>query len=315
MIRLGISACLMGHAVRYDGGHQLDRFLRDVLGCFVEWVPVCPEVECGLPVPREAMRLVDHGGTVRLVTRVTGVDHTGRMLEWASKRLDELERMDLCGFVFKSKSPSSGMVGVKVYHPGGGGAPRKNGIGLFAGAFMRRFPMMPVEDDGRLNDPALRENFIERIFVYGRWRKIVHPNPTAAKWMDFHTAHKLLLMAHSPKTLVVLGRMVASAKTASLEEGMEQYLSQLMTALKLPATVKKNVNVLQHIMGYFKKQLTHDEKQELHQVIENYHRGWIPLLVPVILLNHYVRKFSQPYLKNQWYLYPHPDELKLRNHA
>jgi uncharacterized protein YbgA (DUF1722 family)/uncharacterized protein YbbK (DUF523 family) len=314
MIRMGISACLLGQNVRYDGGHRLDGYLRDALGRFVDWVPVCPETECGLGVPREPMRLVDDGGNLRLVTRQTGIDHTGRMLAWSKKRVPELAKLDLCGFVFKSKSPSSGMAGVKVYPPGGG-PPKKNGTGLFAAEIMRAFPLMPVEDDGRLNDAGLRENFIERVFVYARWKEAMHPRPTPAKWTDFHAGHKLLFMAHSPSAAARLGKIAASGSSAPFNERIREYLSLMMESLTLPATVKKNVNVLQHIMGYFKKQLAPDEKQELLEVIESYHKGLTPLVVPVTLLCHFVRKFDQPYLKRQLYLHPHPAELMLRNHV
>jgi uncharacterized protein YbbK (DUF523 family) len=257
---MGISSCLLGQNVRYDGGHRLDRYLRDDLGRFVEWIGVCPEVECGLTVPRDAMRLVDDGGTIRLVARQTGVDHTGRMRTWTEKKVIELARHDLCGFVFKSKSPSSGLTGVKVYPPGGG-PPKKNGTGLFAAEWLRAFPLMPVEDDGRLNDPELRENFIERVFVYGRWKETMQTRSTPAKWTTFHAEHKLLIMAHSPKALADLGRLVASAGAVSINKRSRDYISLLMAALRIPATIKKNVNVLRHIMGYFKKQLTPDENR------------------------------------------------------
>jgi uncharacterized protein YbgA (DUF1722 family)/uncharacterized protein YbbK (DUF523 family) len=314
LIRMGISACLLGQSVRYDGGHSLDPFLRDGLGRFVEWVPVCPETECGLGVPREAMHLVDGGGPPRLVTRETGADHTDRLLAWAGKKVAALARAGLCGFVFKSKSPSSGLSGVKVY-PADGSLPKKNGTGLFTAEFMKAFPLVPVEDDSRLNDPELRENFIERIFVYGRWMEVMEANPTPAAWTAFHAAHKLLIMAHSPAAATGLGRLAAEAGDVGIREKSLVYLSGLMAALRIPATVKKNVNVLQHIMGYFKKNLTPNEKRECLEVIGNYGRGLVPLAVPVTLLGRHVRRFDQPYLKSQWYLHPAPAELMPRNHV
>ncbi|MDZ7401755.1 MAG: DUF523 and DUF1722 domain-containing protein [candidate division KSB1 bacterium] len=311
--KLGISTCLLGVNVRYDGGHKLDRYLRDVVGQFVDWVPVCPEVECGLPIPREALRLVGDPENPRLVTSRTGIDKTEQMLTWAKMRLDQLEKENLCGYIFKSKSPSSGMQGIKVYDKNG--VPSKKGVGVFARAFMERFPLMPVEDEGRLNDARLRENFIERVFVYKRWLNYVQNDGSRKGLVDFHTDHKLLIMAHSPKHLSELGKLVAQAKELEPKELQNQYLTTLMTGLKLHATVKKNVNVLQHCMGYFKKQLSADEKQELLEVIGNYHKGLIPLIVPITLLNHYVRKYNEPYLKRQYYLNPHPIELMLRNHV
>lgn len=311
--KLGISTCLLGENVRYDGGHKLDRYLRDVVGKFVDWVPVCPEVECGMPTPREALRLVGDPENPRLVTSRTGIDKTDQMLTWAKMRLDQLEQENLCGYIFKSKSPSSGMQGIKVYDKNG--VPSKKGVGIFARAFMERFPLMPVEDEGRLNDAKLRENFIERIFVYKRWQNYVQNDGSRKGLVDFHTDHKLLIMAHSPKHLSELGKLVAQVKELDPKELHDRYLSTLMTALKLHATVKKNVNVLQHIMGYFKKQLSSDEKQELLEVIGNYHKGLIPLIVPITLVNHFVRKYNEPYLKRQYYLNPHPVELMLRNHV
>jgi uncharacterized protein YbgA (DUF1722 family)/uncharacterized protein YbbK (DUF523 family) len=312
-IKLGVSACLLGEPVRYDGGHKLDRFVKDVLGRFVEYVPVCPEVECGLPVPREAMHLEGDPHSPLLVTTRTGLDHTDRMLKWAARRIEELEREDLCGFVFKTNSPSSGMERVKVYRDGRLAA--KTGTGLFARAFMDRFPLLPVEDEGRLNDPAIRENFIERIFVFKRWRELASAGNGIKDLVDFHTRHKLLILAHSPKHYSAMGKLVASGKTMPEEELFGRYRSLLMEAIKLKATAAKNTNVLQHLAGYFKKQLTPDEKQELAELISGYHAGHFPLIVPVTLINHYVRKYDQPYLKLQYYLNPHPAELRLRNHV
>jgi uncharacterized protein YbgA (DUF1722 family)/uncharacterized protein YbbK (DUF523 family) len=312
-IKLGISSCLMGNLVRYNGQHQLDRFLTDQLGQHVAWVPVCPEVECGLPVPRETMRLVGTPETPRLVTTRSGIDHTQKMRTWIENKLPSLEKENLCGFVFKSKSPSSGMQGVKIYTEQG--MPSRQGAGLFAGAFMERFPLLPVEDEGRLNDAGLRENFIERIFVMQRWKKYAVTDGSHAGLVEFHTRHKLLLMAHSPGDLRPLGSLVAQGRRANRERLQAEYLALLMSALKLKATVRKNTNVLDHIMGYFKKQLTADEKKEMKDLIADYHAELVPLIVPVVMLRHYVRKFDEPYLKGQFYLHPHPSELKLRNHA
>lgn len=312
-IKLGISACLLGQKVRFDGGHKLDRFITETLGKFVEFVPVCPEVECGLGVPREAMHLVAAPDGPRLVTVRTGVDHTERMLAWAQKRLKELEREELCGFIFKSDSPSSGMERVKIYH--GPGRVSKTGVGLFAREFMRHFPLLPVEEEGRLHDPGLRENFLERLFTLKRWRDTLALGPKPGHLVDFHTRHKLLILSHSPKHYKLLGNLVAQIKGTPLPELYERYQILLMEALRLKATTRKNANVLFHAMGYFKRNLSPAEKQELVEIIALYHKGYIPLIVPVTLLNHYVRKYGQPYLKDQYYLNPHPLELKLRNHV
>ena len=314
-IRLGISACLLGQQVRFDGGHQLDRFITDTLGNYVEFVPVCPEVECGLGVPREAMRLVGDPAAPRLMTVRTKIDHTERMIKWGETRVWELAQENLCGFIFKSKSPSSGMERVRVYNEPAQGTSVTKGVGMFARIFMAHLPLLPVEDEGRLHDPELRENFIERIFVFQRWRELLVASPGRGGLVAFHTRHKLLILAHSTEHYRELGKLVAQAKELPAQELYERYQSRLMEALRLKATPKKNSNVLHHLMGYFKQDLTAEEKQELLEIIENYRQGYVPLVVPVTLINHYVRKYHQPYLQEQFYLYPHPVELQLRNHV
>jgi len=312
-IRLGISTCLLGENVRYDGGHKRDRFIIETLGQFVEFVPVCPEVECGLPVPRESMHLAGNPESPRLVTTRTKNDHTERMVNWARKRVGELEKENLCGFIFKSNSPSSGMERVKVYNDHG--MAQKIGVGMFARAFMDHFPLIPVEEDGRLHDIRLRENFIERIFALKRWRELLDHDQSRGKLVSFHTQHKLLILSHSQKHSSILGKLVAEAKKIPAEQLYSRYQMIFMEALRLKTTTKKNINVLQHMMGYFKKQLSADEKRELLETIDQYGNEYIPLIVPVTLIKHYVRKYDQTYLKQQLYLNPHPIELKLRNHA
>jgi uncharacterized protein YbgA (DUF1722 family)/uncharacterized protein YbbK (DUF523 family) len=312
-IKIGISSCLLGEKVRYDAGHQLDRYITDTLGQYFEWVPVCPEVEYGLSIPREPMRLVGDPVAPRLITIRTGIDHTEGMLKWAEEKLKKLEQEELCGFIFKSRSPSSGIGGVKVYTPSG--MPSQRGVGLFGGAFMNKFPLIPVIDDGRLHDPALRENFIERVFVYKRWQEFIKKGGHIRNLVVFHTEHKLLILSHSPKHFSILGQLIAKAKQYKREDINVKYISLLMESLRLIATVKKNTNVLQHIVGYFKNHLSSDDKKELLEVIENYHMGYIPLIVPIVLVKHYIRKFDEPYLQRQYYLNPHPMELMLRNHA
>lgn len=309
-VRIGISSCLMGNPVRWNKGHKLDRFLTGTLGQFVEYVPVCPEVEAGFGVPRESVRLVGDPENPRMITFKTKRDLTDQMTNWAKKRVKELEKEDLCGFIFKSDSPSSGMIRVKVYSDKG--MPRKVGVGMFARAFMDHFPRIPVEDDGRLHNPAIRENYIERIFTLKRWRDIAGGSPKMGKLVDFHSRNKLLLLSHSQKHYRLMGKLVANEKKIAPEILFDQYEQELLAALDLKTTAKKNLNVLLHLMGYFKKQLSADEKQELLEVFEQYRKGLVPILVPLTLINHYVRKYDQPYLKTQTYLNPHPLELKLR---
>jgi uncharacterized protein YbgA (DUF1722 family)/uncharacterized protein YbbK (DUF523 family) len=312
-IRIGISSCLLGEKVRYDGGHQLDRYLRDTLGSYFEYVPVCPEVEMGLPTPRDTLRLVAGDDGPRLVFSRSGEDITGRMRSWAGQRVAALEQEQLCGFIFKAKSPSSGMERVKLYD--GNGIPAKQGVGLFARAVMEHFPLLPVEEDGRMHDPHLRENFIECVFVFKRWRDLLAEGMTAAGLVAFHTRHKLLLLSHSPELYRAMGKLVAQAGKMPPGDLAAQYQLLLMKAMRLHASVRKQVNVLHHLLGYFKRQLSADEKQEVLELIEHYRLGTVPLIVPITLLNHFVRKYREPYLAGQFYLQPHPVELQLRNHS
>lgn len=311
-IAIGISSCLLGEQVRYDGGHKHDHYLSDTLGAFFRFVPVCPEVGCGLPVPREAMRLEGDPAAPRLMTGKSRLDLTARMQEYCRQKVVELEREDLCGFIFKKGSPSSGLFRIKVYQSG---MPARVGRGLFAAAVVEHFPLLPVEEEGRLHDLALRENFIERVFAYRRWKDLLGQGRKIGPLIEFHTAHKLLLMAHSPELYRETGKLVA--RGAELEPAIlfDRYQQLFMKALALPATVKKNTNVLQHIKGYFRTALTPEERLELQEIIDAYHNGLLPLIVPITLLRHYVRKYRQPYLIQQVYLNPTPPELMLRNHG
>ena len=310
-INVGVSSCLLGNPVRYDGGHKHDRYITGVLAGYFNFIPVCPEVECGLPVPREAMRLVGEEEDPALMTIRSKVDLTKQMRDYSDKRVKELEKDNLCGFIFKKDSPSSGLYRVKVYLNENNSV--KKGQGLFAAAFVRNFPLVPVEEEGRLQDAALRENFLERVFCYNRWKIFLEDNPDYKKLISFHTDHKLQLMAHSPKHYREAGKLVAAGKNTAKDELLKSYESNLMEALELRATNKKNVNVLQHIMGYFKKIISGDEKAELLEIFDRYKRESVPLVVPLTLINHYVRKYDISYLKGQTYLEPHPSELMLRN--
>jgi len=310
-IKIGVSSCLLGKEVRYNGGHSHDLYVTGTLGQYFAFVDVCPEVEAGFGIPREAMRLVGNPEAPRLVTTKTKKDCTAKMMGWVKQRVKELEKEDLCGFIFKKGSPSSGMERVRVYTEKG--MPSNRGSGMFARAFMEHFPLIPTEEEGRLNDSALRENFIERIFALRRWRLMASKRKILGNIVAFHTAHKLQIMSHSVKHYREIGRLVAQGKKLDIQSLFEQYETLFMQALSLKATVKKNINVLQHMAGYFKKQLSRDEKKELQEVLEQYHQLYIPLIVPVTLMNHYVRKYDQEYLNKQFYLNPHPIELQLRN--
>ncbi len=313
-IRFGISSCLLGNKVRYDGGHKLDHYLKETLGRHVDWVAVCPEVEYGLPVPREPMHLAGPACSYRLITKKTGTDHTVGMRRWARRRIHELKREDLCGFVFKSRSPSCGVENVKVHDPSSK-VTRLSGVGIFARAFMKCFPYIPVEDEDRLEDPSLRENFIDRAFVYRRWKEFQGEAKRAGDLVLFHTDHKLMILSHSRRHYEMLGALVANQKRYRRERLCSEYIGNLMEGLKLIATRKKHTNVLHHILGYFRKKISTDEKNELLGLIQKYHDGLVPLIVPVTLINHHVRKFEEHYLLRQYYLFPDPDGLMMRNQA
>ena len=312
-LRLGISRCLLGDEVRFDGGHKRDSFLTDVFGRYVEWVPVCPEVEAGLGTPREAMRLVGDPQNPRLVTIKSGTDHTRALETLTTNRIAQLMELDLSGYVFKKGSPSCGIERVRLYNEHG--VPSRNGVGLFARAFIEQFPLIPVEEEGRLCEPTLRENFIARVFCYRRWQDLVQSGVTRRALVQFHTIHKYLLLAHSPQQYEALGRLVGQAQQHRPKELTSQYGELFMKALAVKATVRKHVNVLQHILGYFKERLGSREKAELLVVIGDYHQGLTPLIVPLTLIKHYVQTYEIDYIRDQVYLNPHPKELMLRNHV
>lgn len=311
--RVGISTCLLGRPVRYDSGHKHDRYLTDTLGRWFEWVPVCPEVEMGLPVPRDSLRLVGSAASPRLVMPKTGADHTDRMAAFARARLDALAAMDLCGYVLKSDSPSCGMERVRVYTPSG--MPDRKGIGVFARALLEAFPLLPVEEEGRLCNPLLRDNWIERVFAYRRWRDAVREGLTVGRLVAFHTAHKFLLLSHDPDRYRRLGRIVAGAKGRPRKDLETEYGALFVETLRVKATPRKHANVLQHMLGFLSDGLAPVDRQEILESIDEYRRGLVPLVVPLTLLRHHLRHVPSPYLAGQVYLEPHPRELMLRNHS
>ena len=311
--RLGISACLLGQSVRYDGGHKRDPFCVELLGPHVDWVAVCPEVEVGMPVPREAIRLVGLGARPRLVAERSQTDWTEAMEGWARAKVEQLAALDLSGFVVKKGSPSCGLERVRV-HGLRGGAPRRDGTGAFTRVLVERLPLLPVEEEGRLHDPLLRESFVERIFAYARWKALLAGGLDRGALVAFHTAHKLALLAHHPDAYRKLGRVVGGAKGRPVAALAEAYGTLFMAALARPATRGRHVNVLQHMVGYFKA-LPGEERRELEEVVADFGRGHVPLVVPLTLLRSQVRRHGVDYLAGQTYLDPDPKELMLRNHA
>ena len=320
-IRIGISQCLLGAQVRWDGGHKRDGFLVETFGRYVDWVPVCPEVESGLPMPRETLRLVRspkggvtvNGVLVRLIFPRSGGDWTDEMAGWAATRIRQLESERLDGYILKRDSPSCGMARVKVY--GDTGPSVRTGRGIFAEALLSRFPDLPVEEEGRLNDPRLRENFVERVFAYHRLNALFEARWTVGGLVRFHTAHKLTLLAHQPAAYQALGRLVAGAKALPREALKTRYRREFMAALAIVATPAKHANVLQHMLGHLRGAIDAAARDEILGLIDEHRRGVVPLVVPLTLLRHYVRRLEVDYLQGQTYLEPHPRELALRNHV
>jgi uncharacterized protein YbgA (DUF1722 family)/uncharacterized protein YbbK (DUF523 family) len=309
-IRVGISSCLLGKKVRFDGGHKHDSYINGTLSAFFEFVPFCPEVAIGLGVPRGPIRLVRLGEEVHaLGARDPNKDVTVQ-LEAYGRQIGSTVT-DICGYILKRGSPSCGMERVKIY--GEKGMPITTGAGLYARTFMETQPLLPVEEEGRLGDPVLRENFIERVFVYHRWQKLVSSGLTPAKLVDFHTGHKLVVMAHSQAAYRRMGRLVAGAGSRPITGLVSEYFGELMIALKRRVSRKQHVNVLQHILGYLREALDQGDRAELVDTIEQYRRGLVPLIVPITLFRHHFRRQPQPYIERQLYLRPHPGELMLRN--
>jgi uncharacterized protein YbgA (DUF1722 family)/uncharacterized protein YbbK (DUF523 family) len=312
-LRVGISACLLGEKVRFDGGHKRDSFLVDTFGRFVEWVPVCPEVELGLGTPRESLRLVRKDAAIRMVNTRSGRDISDEMRAYARARVDDLAKERLAGYVLKKDSPSCGMERVKIFTDGG--MAEKQGRGFFAEALRERFPQLPVEEEGRLGDARLRDNFIERVFAWVRLRALFESRWTVGDLVRFHTAHKMTLLAHEPEIYTELGRLVARAKSADRTKVEERYRERFMTALAVIATTRKHTNALMHMLGHFKTLVDDDARGELLTSIEDYRTGLVPLIVPLTLVKHHVRRSHVDYLAGQVYLDPHPKELMLRNHV
>ena len=316
-VRIGISTCLLGENVRHDGGHKRDAFLVETLGRLVEWVPVCPEVELGLGTPREPIRLVrDTRQTdgVRLVSR-SGIRLTGRMRQFARSRLRALAKADLSGYILKKDSPSCGMERVKVWTARDSRTSERNGRGIFAAELLRQYPNLPVEEEGRLQDPALRENFFERVFAYRRLRALFSGRWNVGALVGWHTREKLALMAHSPVRYRELGRLVAEAKDIPRAELSRRYEDEFMSAMRIRATRARHTNALMHAAGHFKRRLDTGSRDELLAVLQDYRRGFVPRIVPLTLVRHHARRLDITYLLDQTYLDPHPKELALLNHV
>lgn len=309
--RIGISQCLLGDAVRYDGGHKLDAFLTDVLAPFVEWVPICPEVEAGLGIPREAMHLTGNPNSPRLLTIHTKMDHTRTLKTFSQRRVQELVTADLDGYISKSHSPSCGIHGVPLYSEKGRAS--QQGKGIFSTVVQKTFPLLPMEEEGHLNKSAIRENFIERIFGYRRWKVLIQGKRiTRSAIVNFHARHKYVLLSHSHTHYAALGKLVSSADQYTHSNLARQYGKGFMDALKVKSTPKKHVKVLQRLAGYLKKYLNAAEQAALEGMITDYHRQLVPRTIPLMRIQDIVRRLPVVSFINQVYLNPHPQELILR---
>ncbi|TCD24575.1 DUF1722 domain-containing protein [Pseudomonas sp. IC_126] len=311
VIKIGISACLLGDPVRFNGGHKESRLCSETLARHFQFVSICPEVAIGLGTPREPIRLVGAPEHPRAVGTVhPELDVTDALVAYGERIATELD--DVSGYILMQKSPSCGMERVKVYqasgHPAEGG-----GSGLFAQGLMRMRPDLPIEEAGRLNDPVLRENFLTRIYAHAEWQRLLRTGLTRKALVNFHSRYKYQLMASDPLQYKALGRMVGGVGNISLEEFAPAYFSQLMAALKKNASRGNHSNVLQHLSGYLKKHLEGDDKQELQRLITQYREGIVPLVVPLTLLKHHFRRHPDRYVASQAYLQPHPEDLSLRN--
>ena len=308
-IPIGISSCLLGHPVRHDGGHKYHSYIEQTLGQYFRFRPFCPEMESGMGTPRPAIQLQETPRGVRAIcVKDHNLDVTERLEAISVRQQDWLG--DLCGYILKKDSPSCGMQRVKVYTDG---IPFRKGAGIFADYLRQAFPNLPIEEEGRLGDAALRENFIQRVFVYYRWRQLCEQPLTPFALMRFHSRHKLIAMSHNQDTAHKLGRMVADCKSETLDNLSNDYFSMLMECLRVIATRKNHVNVLQHIQGYLKTKLDSDDKLELVEAIENYRLNRAPILVPLTLLRHHFRKQPNEFIVDSYYMYPHPSELNLLN--
>ena len=309
-IRVGVSACLLGAKVRFDGGHKRNRYVDEVLRDYFEFVPFCPEVAVGLGTPRQPIRLVGTNDNPRVVgTRDPQLDVTDALHGYGRKVARQ--HADLCGMIVKQGSPSCGMERVKVYTDKG--MPHSGGRGAFTAALMDSQPLLPVEEEGRLQDPVLRENFIARVFTYARWRELDQRGLSKAGLIAFHARHKLIILAHSPAGYRELGQLVARVGSEPLAPLGQRYIERLMQLLAERAPRKRHANVMQHLLGYLRRHLDAGDRAELLDIIEAYRKGEYPLVVPLSLLRHHFRRNPHPWASQQLYLQPHPRELMLHN--
>ncbi|MCV2885351.1 DUF523 and DUF1722 domain-containing protein [Aestuariibacter sp. AA17] len=310
IIHVGVSACVVGDKVRFDGGHKKSGYVSNYLGETFHLVPVCPEVGMGMPVPRPAIRIIEDEGQEKLVdSKDSAIDHTSALNRFYDTKSPQFAKLD--GYIFCAKSPTCGVERIKVYTSEGDVLHRK-GMGLFSKRLKEQYPLLPIEEDGRLNDLGLRESFVTKVYVHHHFRNEVMNNPSMGALVKFHSKHKFLVMAYSPKAYQQLGRLVATGKKVQFDTLMKEYLGLLLGVLSKPTNRKKHTNVLMHLQGFLKKQLSKEDKQELSDQIERYRLGYIPLMAPITLLQHHLKHHPNEYLSSQVYLEPYPESLGIR---
>ena len=306
-IPVGISSCLLGENVRFDGGHKRDAYIVGTLSHYFDFRAFCPEAAIGLGIPRPTMHLIKKENTVRcIVIKNPDCDVTDRLCDYAQQQ--KHAHAELCGYIVKKDSPSCGMARVRVFT---GEIPNRVGVGIYTQTLIENNPLLPIEEEGRLGDAGLRENFIQRVYILHRWKKLLAEGLSVQSLTKFHARHKLIIMSHGDYR--PLGQLLANATKDNILESADQYILQMMTILKKVVNRSNHVNVLQHIQGYLKKELSADDKAELGELIERYRHGEIPLIVPITLLKHHFRKTPDPYIEESYYMSPYPQELQLIN--
>lgn len=311
-VKIGVSSCLLGEEVRFDGGHKRDRFVTDILSDCFDYVSICPEMAIGLGVPRPTIRLVGDEQNWRIKgVKDQNIDVTDDLHQYGAKMAEK--NQDISGYIFKSKSPSCGVFRMKIYNEKGVTQSHK-GVGAYAQSFMAKQPLLPVEEEGRLNDVGLRDNFFARVYTYYRWQNMVsNPSFKMSDLVKFHSQHKYLIMAHNKAAYKRLGRLVANSDGLNFDELSSSYIEDLMKSLRRIAGRKAHVNVIQHIFGYLKRDLDADDKAEFLDILDRYYHGHLSLIVPVMMLRHYFRKYPNDYINEQVYLSPYPDDLFQRS--
>lgn len=308
-IQIGISSCLLGQEVRFDSGHKQDRYITDTLGTYFEYKPFCPEVAIGLGIPRPSIRLQDVAGETRALMPKTGADYTDQITEYGLSVLPKIEA--LSGYIFKRKSPTCGMERVKVYPAEAGKMPGQEGIGIYSQVLQDNFPNLPMEEEGRLNDTHLRENFIKRVFIYHEWQQLTAKDFTVNAFMDFHARHKLLLILHQYGYSKELGRLVSESTAENLEKQSQRYISLFMKTLKIIPQRRHHGQVLTRLVTSINSELDETQKKDVLEIIDEYIAGELPLSAPIRLVKHYLTAIDLPYVAQQSYLSPYPDELGL----